>query len=143
MNLPPNGWPRLSSAAFYEDGLRAIDWLCAAFGFEVRIKVVIEGTLVHSELTFGGAVVMVGQLSKRPDRAFCKSPRGLGGANTQSMMLYIDDVDEHCRRARAAGAVIASEPTIADYGPDYWADKNYEVVDPEGHHWWFCQRIRG
>jgi uncharacterized glyoxalase superfamily protein PhnB len=143
MKAPPKDWPRLSSALFYEDGLAAIDWLCAAFGFEVRIKVLEQKKLVHSELTFEGAVVMVGQLSGRPERAFCRSPRGVGGGNTQSLMLYIEDVAAHCQRARAAGAVIATEPRVSDYGPDYWSDKSYEAVDLEGHHWWFCERIRG
>ena len=27
-------------------------------------------------------------------------------------------------------------------GADYWADRSYGAVDPEGHLWWFTQRIR-
>lgn len=147
MKPPPSGWPRLATAVFYEDAPRAIDWLVAAFGFTVRIKVEENGAIAHSELVFGddagAAVVMVASLSGRPGREFCASPRSVGGRNTQSLMLYVDDVDAHCAHARALGAVIATEPMIADYGPEYWADKNYEAVDPEGHHWWFCQRLRG
>ena len=44
---------------------------------------------------------------------------------------------------RAAGARIVDEPTVHDYGEDYWADRSYGAVDPEGHFWWFTQRIRG
>ncbi len=37
-----------------------IDWLCDAFGFELRLKVEGEGgSIEHSEITFGDAVVMV------------------------------------------------------------------------------------
>ena len=57
-------------------------------------------------------------------------------------MLYVDDVDAHCSRARAAGASIFAEPEVHDYGADYWSDRSYGAVDPEGHHWWFTQRIR-
>jgi uncharacterized glyoxalase superfamily protein PhnB len=56
--------------------------------------------------------------------------------------VYIDDVDAHCARARAAGATIASEPATTDYGDGYWVDRSYEAVDPEGHHWWIAQRIQ-
>ena len=54
----------------------------------------------------------------------------------------VDDADAHCERARAAGAVIATEPATQDYGEGYWADRGYEARDLEGHHWWFMQRLR-
>ena len=43
---------------------------------------------------------------------------------------------------RAAGATIAMEPATTDYGEDYWSDRTYEAIDPEGHHWWLMQRLR-
>lgn len=145
MKPTPEGWPRISAAVFYEDAAAAIDWLGRAFGFEVRLKVEGEGGRIeHSELVFGEGLIMVGssgETSKRP-RAFCKSPRSLGGANTQSLCICVDDVGAHCERARAAGAAIAQEPEVHDYGEDYWADRTYEAVDPEGHHWFFMQRVR-
>jgi uncharacterized glyoxalase superfamily protein PhnB len=144
MKPSPPGWPRISSALFYESPSRAIDWLCSAFGFEVRIKIEAEGgAVVHSELTLDGGVIMVGDgKSPRLDRAHCKSPRAVGGANTQAMMVYVDDVEAHHQRARAAGARIVSELATVDYGEEYWTDRGYECVDLEGHHWWFYQRIR-
>ncbi len=36
MKPTPKDWPRLSSAVFYRDAAAAIDWLCAAFDFQVR-----------------------------------------------------------------------------------------------------------
>lgn len=147
MQAPPPGWPRISSALYYEDAAKAIDWLCEAFGFEVRLKVEGEGGRIeHSELCFGDdGLVMVGTAARtdREDRAFCRTPRSLAGANTQSLCICVDDVDAHCRRARAAGAEITLEPEVHDYGEDYWADRVYEAVDPEGHHWFFTQRVRG
>ena len=146
MQPTPSGWPRLASALFYADANAAIDWLCRAFGFEVRLKVEGDGGIVvHSELVFGEAVVMAATAGERKegrDTSHCRSPRSVGGANTQSLMLYVDDVDAHCARARGAGGTIVSEPKTTDYGEEYWSDRGYEVVDLEGHHWWFCQRMR-
>jgi uncharacterized glyoxalase superfamily protein PhnB len=88
----------------------------------------------------GGGMIMLGD--SKDDRPWRKSPSQLGGANTQTMCVYIDDVDAHCERSRKAGAKIATEPKTTDYGEDYWSDRSYEAVDPEGHHWWFMQRIR-
>jgi uncharacterized glyoxalase superfamily protein PhnB len=138
---PPKDWPRVSSSIFYEDANAAIDWLCTAFGFEVRLKVEgDDGDVAHSELVYGEGLVMVGSTKKRPGRT---SPRAIGGSNTQSVMVHVDDVDAHCAQARATGAKIVNEPTTEDYGDEYWSDRHYGALDCEGHLWWFAQRVRG
>jgi uncharacterized glyoxalase superfamily protein PhnB len=144
MKSPPQGWPRLSASVFYEDPKAAIEWLCRAFGFEVRLKVEGDnGSIAHSELTFGEAVIMVGDATHRREawQDRYRSPRALGGAVTAAFAFYIDDVDAHFERAAAAGAQVVREPRTDDYGPDYWVDRTYGVTDPEGHLWWFIQRI--
>jgi uncharacterized glyoxalase superfamily protein PhnB len=145
VNKLPPGWPRISSSVFYDDASTAIDWLCRAFDFEVRLKVEGEGGRIeHSELVYGEGLIMVGTSggrSSRPDPLPCKSPRALG-AVTQALCIFVDDVDAHCERARAAGAVIHEPPTTHDYGDDYWSDRVYRAEDPEGHHWFFMQRVR-
>jgi uncharacterized glyoxalase superfamily protein PhnB len=141
MKPTPPGWPRISTAIMYEDGNKAIDWLCKAFGFEVRLKVEGEGgRLEHSELVFGEGLVMVSE--PKAKLANRKPPSAVGGANTQCLMVYVDDVDAHFQRARAAGAEIISEPKNTDYGEEYWEDRGYECRDIGGHYWWFYQRIR-
>lgn len=144
MKPTPPGWPRISTSLYYDDAAKAIDWLCAAFGFEVRMKVEGEGGRIeHSELVFGDGVVMVaGAADKAGKFPFMRSPGQVGGANTQNMFVYVDDVEAHCARARAKGAAVVMEPKVSDYGPDYWSDKTYECVDPGGHHWWFAERLR-
>jgi uncharacterized glyoxalase superfamily protein PhnB len=139
MKDTPSDWPRVSPALFYDDALAAIDWLCRAFNFEVRIKVLDnEGRVAHSELTYGGGVIMVARSGKAGGR----SPAGIDGANTQSLMLYVDDVDGHYARARVAGAVMDAEPSLHDYGEEHWADRSYGCRDLEQHHWSFAQRMR-
>jgi uncharacterized glyoxalase superfamily protein PhnB len=146
MKNAPAGWPRISSALFYREPAKAIDWLCHAFGFEVRLKVEGEGGRIeHSELVYGDGLIMVNGMeshSKEYDPSHRASPRSVRGANTQSLMVYVDDVEAHCARARAAGARIVMEPLTSDYGEDYWTDRTYEAVDLEGHRWWFTQRLR-
>jgi|JI10StandDraft_1071094.scaffolds.fasta_scaffold223878_1 uncharacterized glyoxalase superfamily protein PhnB len=133
----PADWPRISSALFYNDAAAAIRWLGEAFGFEVRILVEHAGHIQHSELTYGEGVIMVAQADST-----AVSPQSVQGGNTQSLCVYIDDAVAHCTQARAAGATILREPTLSDYGPEYWADLTYQAADPEGHRWWFMQRIR-
>jgi uncharacterized glyoxalase superfamily protein PhnB len=142
MKPTPPGWPRISAAVYYQHPAKAIDWLCSAFGFEVRLKVEGDGGRIeHSELTYGDGMIMVGEATKErfPQR---RSPQAIGGVNTQNLMIYVDDVEAHCAQARAAGATIVSEPETHDYGGDYWSDRGYECSDLEGHHWWFFQRLR-
>jgi uncharacterized glyoxalase superfamily protein PhnB len=147
MKPTPPGWPRISSALYYDDAAQAIPWLCNAFGFELRLKVEGDGGRIeHSELVFGAdgeGVIMVGEANApHKNRPYRRAPAQLGGANTQNLMVYVDDVEAHCQRARAAGAQIVAEPETQDYGDDYWSDRGYECVDLGGHHWWFMQRLR-
>jgi uncharacterized glyoxalase superfamily protein PhnB len=142
MKPTPPGWPRISSSLIYEDAGKAIDWLCDAFGFEVRLKVQgDDGAIHHSELVFGEGLIMVSP--PKPDKyPSGKAPTQLGGANTQSMMVYVDDVEAHCARAKKSGAVIVGDIETHDYGDDYWADRGYHCRDIGGHNWWFFERLR-
>jgi uncharacterized glyoxalase superfamily protein PhnB len=148
MKPTPPGWPRLSQSVYYQDPAGAIDWLCDAFGFEVRLKVEGDGgDIVHSELTFGEGMIMVGGSGRSDEgkeawQVLMKSPKDLGGANTQSVCIFVDDADAHCAHARARGARVVREPSTSDYGDDYWSDRSYGALDPEGHLWWFMQRLK-
>jgi hypothetical protein len=68
-----------------------------AFGFEVRLKIEGEGGLIeHSELVFAersswSATSGVSRISARGWSVRVS----VGNVNTQSVMLYVDDVDAH------------------------------------------------
>jgi len=147
MKETPKGWPRISSGLYYRDAGKMIDWLCDAFAFEIVLKVEGEnGRIEHSELKYGEGLIMVGEERVGDASRWnvdMKSPLSVGGANTQGLMIFVDDVDAHCGHARAAGAKIIDEPSLHDYGEEYWADRSYGALDPEGHMWWFTQRVRG
>lgn len=122
----------LSSAVCYVDAKTAYRWLEDAFGFEPLMVILdAEGNLAHSEMSYGESVVMVGNEWS----ADHKSPKSLGGKNTQTVHVQLargEDIDAHCARARAAGAVILQEPETQFYG-----DRSYRARDPEGHIWTF------
>ena len=93
----------------YQNAAAAIDWLCDAFGFSVRLKVEGDnGRIEHSELTYGEAVIMVGQESLDSEKIWkrtLRSPKSLQGACTQTLMLFVDDAAAHCADARARVSV--------------------------------------
>lgn len=127
----------LSSAVCYLDPKAALRWLEAAFGFEPLFVILDEQeNLVHSEMTFGASVVMVGNEWS----ADHKSPKSVGGKNTQTVHVQLErgeDVDAHCQRARAAGAEILQEP-----GTQFYGDRTYRARDPEGHIWTFGATVQ-
>ena len=69
-----------------------------------------------------------------PEMGFA-SPRDLPAHNAQ-VMCYVDDVDAHHARAKAAGATVLAEPEDQFYG-----DRTHRAVDPEGHRWTFSTHI--
>jgi uncharacterized glyoxalase superfamily protein PhnB len=126
--------PSLISAVCYRDPKAALKFLEAGFGFELAMLIEDgEGNLVHSEMRFGDAAIMVGN-EWSDDH---KSPASIGGKNTQTVHIKIDaDVDAHCARARAAGFEILMEPETQFYG-----DRTYRARDPEGHIWTVGQPV--
>lgn len=124
----------LMSAVCYRDPRAALANLEAAFGFEISMLIEDDdGNVVHSEMRFGNAVVMIGHEWSEDH----KSPLSIGGKNTQTVHIQIDtDVDAHCERARAAGFEIIVPPETQFYG-----DRTYRCRDPEGHFWTVAQPV--
>lgn len=128
----PEG-PRITPYLLYEDVATALDWLSSAFDLKEygdRFEGP-DGKVNHSAMKIGDGVVMMG--CPGPDY---RNPKRLGQA-TQHLYVYVEDVDAHCERARAAGAKILREPADQFYG-----DRTYAAQDPEGHEWYFAQHIR-
>ncbi len=124
----------LSSAVCYQDPKAALLWLEEAFGFEPSMVILDQnGELTHSEMRFGDSILMVAAEWS----AQHKSPTSIGGINTQTVHVQLDaGLDEHCERARRAGATILAEPEDQFYG-----DRSYRALDPEGHIWTFGQTV--
>jgi uncharacterized glyoxalase superfamily protein PhnB len=128
----------------YEDAGRAADWLSEAFGFEQSEQFEDSGVVTHVTLTLGDAMVFAG--NPGPDY---RSPRSLAAESeavrrmletpyvVDGVMVYVEDVDAHFERARAAGAGFLSElednPAIGQ--------RQYRAEDLEGHRWMFAQAV--
>ena len=131
---PPHDMPRITPHLFYDDVGAAIDWLVKAFGFEIRLRMTDkDGAVVHGEVELKDSLVMLGLAA---EVEAWESPRTLGGRVSQRLYVFVDDVDAHYERAVSVGAQIIREP--AD---QFWGDRVYECIDPEGHRWKFAQHL--
>lgn len=130
--------PTFTTSVIYRDPKAALDWLEKAFGFEVTMA--IDGPpeapeMCHYEMSHAGrGRIMIGAQWNE----WVRSPASIGGSNTQTVHVHMPDgLDEHCERARRAGATIESEPEDQFYG-----DRSYRAVDLEGHRWTFSMTVR-
>jgi uncharacterized glyoxalase superfamily protein PhnB len=128
----PEG-PRIIPYLLYEDVAATVEWLTRAFGLEEHGDRYTgdDGRVNHAAMKIGDGIVMMGCPG-----ADYKNPKQLGQI-TQQLYIFVEDVDAHCARARAAGAEIVREPADQFYG-----DRQYGAKDPEGHCWFFAQHIR-
>src|SRR6202451_487445 len=117
--------PAFISSIIYKDNRAALRWLQNAFGFEAsEVLTAANGDIVHAEMSHGDGIVMIG--SEFAD--WTRSPASMGGKNTQRIHVRLErGIDEHCARARQAGAEV-SEPADQFYG-----DRRYMAVDLAGH----------
>lgn len=129
----PDDTPQIAPILLYEDVAGALDWLAKAFGFEEAGQRYTgsDGKVNHASMAFGTGFIMIGN----PGTDY-RNPKRLGQA-TQILYVYVEDVDRHYEQAKKAGAAIMQEPADQFYG-----DRRYGTVDPEGHRWYFASRIR-
>jgi uncharacterized glyoxalase superfamily protein PhnB len=125
--------PSIIPTLRYRDAAAAIDWLCAAFGFERHLVVPGEGgAIAHAQLTCGNGMIMLGSAADDEFGRLQKTPVEVGGVGTQSPYVVVPDADAHYERAKAAGAAIVYDIRDEDYG-----GRGYSCRDPEGHLWNF------
>jgi uncharacterized glyoxalase superfamily protein PhnB len=113
----------------YQNLADAIVWLNTTFGFaeHYRYGEPVSGAQLH----LGDAWIMV-----RRARPGCASPAQLG-YGTQSLTVFVDDVDADFRRTKSVNAKIVEDLHETEYG-----ERQYGVEDIEGHHWLFSQHAR-
>ncbi|MFN0219472.1 MAG: VOC family protein [Hyphomicrobium sp.] len=136
---PLGGEPVVASARMtqiigYREPHKAIDNLCATYGFH-RHQVARnpDGTVQHAYLTLGGATIMLvpAQNDIGGGLTFVQ-PDAIGGAETQACYCTVFDVEQHYERARRLGAEIVWPLQAMVYG-----GVGYAARDPEGHLWSF------
>ncbi|MGH6819884.1 MAG: VOC family protein, partial [Methylocella sp.] len=119
----------------YRNAPAAIEWLCNAFGFEKQAVYPNEdGTIAHAQLTYGNGMIMLGSVLDKESEwgRLIKQPDEIGGAETQSAYVIVDDADAIYVQAKAGGAKIVVEIKDEDYG-----GRGFSCYDLEGHLWNF------
>jgi predicted enzyme related to lactoylglutathione lyase len=116
----------------HEDVDEAVKWLSKTFGFTEHYRYGEPGGPASgAQMFLGDAWMMVNRA-----REEWKSPAQLGGA-TQSLTVFLEDVDKHYQRAKAAGAKLLEELHETEYG-----ELQYAAEDLAGHHWLFSRHAR-
>ncbi len=116
----------------YHNVVDALAWLAATFGFSEHYRYGEPGGPVSgAQMTFGSACIMVTSA-----RSGSSSPAQIGH-HTQSLTVFVEDVDGHFERSRAGGAKIVEELHETIYG-----ERQYGVEDIEGHFWLFSKHVR-
>lgn len=113
----------------YRNLPEAIRWLIATLGFveDYRYGDPISGAQLH----LGRGVIQVNQA-----RGDYRTPAELG-FGTQSLTIFVENVEEHFGRAKASGVQLVEELHETVYG-----ELQYALRDPEGHLWLFSRHVR-
>jgi uncharacterized glyoxalase superfamily protein PhnB len=112
----------------YQDVAEAVAWLTRVFGFTEHYR---YGDPVSGAQMFASkACIMI------------KSARGEAtpaqlGYGTQSLTIFVEDVDAQFARVQSAGARIVEDLQETIYG-----ERQFGVEDLDGHHWLFSQHAR-
>ena len=109
-------------------------------GFELQFTLPrAEGDLTLAVLRWGASTLLIGRLDElhyqheTRARLIRKGPHGLG----ITMTLLVPDVDKVYDAARKAGVEILLVPTEEFYG-----DRVFMFIDPDGYEWKISQTIR-
>ncbi|MFE3546679.1 VOC family protein [Nocardia sp. NPDC059177] len=123
----PAGYPRICPGIACAGAAAAIDFYLSVFDATERMRMAgPDGTVMHSELLIGDAVLMVGD--PVPDLGFL-DPKTVGGSPVD-LMVFVPDVDATFAAALAAGATENRPLTNEFYG-----DRTGSFTDPWGHRW--------
>ena len=114
----------------YRNVPEAIAWLSRVFGFREHYRYGERGNESGAQMIAGRAYIMVAEV--RGGRTPAE-----WGFGTQSLTIFVDDVEAHYERAKAGGAQIVEEPHETEYG-----EFQYAALDLDGHHWLFSRHAR-
>jgi uncharacterized glyoxalase superfamily protein PhnB len=109
--------------------VQAISWLSRAFGFVEHYR--YGNPVSGAQMRIGKAWLMLSRA--RDQRAIPK----LLGFSTQSLTVFIEDLEAHFEHAKASGVTILEDLHETVYG-----ELQYGAEDLDGHHWLFSRHAR-
>jgi uncharacterized glyoxalase superfamily protein PhnB len=113
----------------YENVAGAVDWLTKTFCFTEHYR--YGEPAQGAQMSTGNAWIML--TASRPDRG---SPNEIG-KRTQSLTVFVEDVDTYFEKVKSAGAKIVEELHETMYG-----ERQFAAEDIEGHHWLFSKHVQ-
>lgn len=113
----------------YRDVEEAIVWLSQAFGFVEHYR--YGNPVSGAQMSIGNTSLMLNRA--RDQRAIPK----LLGFGTQSLTVFVDDVERHFEHAKSYEVRILEDLHETVYG-----ELQYGAEDLDGHHWLFSRHAR-
>jgi uncharacterized glyoxalase superfamily protein PhnB len=117
---------------YYENVADALTWLTEVCGFVEHYRFELPDGQLHGVMMHHGDSWIMLKNSVRT----LTSPAKLSVA-THSLMVFIEDINEHYRHANSSGARIVEALFDTKYG-----ERQYSVQDLEGNIWMFSKHIR-
>ena len=121
----PEGYHSITPSFCVDGAQKFINFLKEVFAAQDRFKMDGPGgKVMHAELNIGDSAVMVSDVMPQ------------WPAKSNSLYVYVDDVDAAYQRALKAGATSVRAPENAFYG-----DRTSAVQDPFGNMWGMATHI--
>ena len=121
----PEGYHSITPSFCVEGAQEFIDFVKQVFNAQDRFKMDGPGgKIMHAELSIGDSTLMVGDVQPQ------------WPAKSNSLYVYVDDVDAAYARALKAGAKSVRAPENAFYG-----DRTAAVQDPFGNSWGIATHV--
>jgi len=122
----PQGFHSVTPGLTCRNAAQAIDLYKKAFGATERSRMAgPDGKIMHAEIQIGDSMIFLAD--EFPGMSAAPTP---GAPPSQSIYLYVDDVDSVYKKAVAAGCQEGMHLSNM-----FWGDRFGKVIDPFGHHW--------
>jgi len=126
----PAGYHTVTPNLIFRDSNKAIEFYKNAFNAKVLdlFKKSDSDAIMHATLKIGDSIIMLGdEMSGEKD---CPKSAETLGSSPIGFFLYVENVDDACKKAVDAGAV--STMPVTDM---FWGDRAGRIKDPFGYFW--------
>ena len=121
----PDGYHSITPSFIVDGAQKFIDFIKTVFDAKDRFTMGGPGgKIMHAELSIGDSSIMVADVQPQ------------WPARSNSLYVYVDDVDAAYARALKAGATSVRAPENAFYG-----DRTSAVTDPFGNSWGIATHV--
>jgi PhnB protein len=121
----PDGYHTITPSVCVDGAQKFIDFIKQVFNAKERMRMDGPGgKIMHAEFEIGDSAIMLADTMPQ------------WGAKSNSLYVYVEDVDATYQRAIQAGATSVREPEDMFYG-----DRSAAVTDPFGNFWGIATHV--